>query len=225
MGNMAAISRCALVLVVQLIGANTPITYFVRSYTVDVVFTLSHKPLLWRHNGLDGVSNHQPHDCVLQRLFRRRSKKASKLRVTGPCEGNSPVTGEFPAQRASNAENVSIWWRHHASIIISWSCFLTSWGWNKKASDLQTIFSSSFSSMKIVVLELILHWNLFQKAQLIMVQWLNFSLDKGLARTDDELLSARMASWFSNAYHVPNGRYELNLGHDSMTIAKRIDYV
>ena len=27
--------------------------------------------------------------------------------------GNSPVTGEFPAQRASNAENVSIWWCHH----------------------------------------------------------------------------------------------------------------
>ena len=33
--------------------------------------------------------------------------------VTGLCEGNSPVTGEFPTQRASNAENVSIWWRHH----------------------------------------------------------------------------------------------------------------
>ena len=28
--------------------------------------------------------------------------------------GNSMVTGEFPAQRDSNAENVSIWWRHHA---------------------------------------------------------------------------------------------------------------
>ena len=28
--------------------------------------------------------------------------------------GNSPGTAEFPAQRASNAENVSIWWRHHA---------------------------------------------------------------------------------------------------------------
>ena len=40
------------------------------------------------------------------------NKKTSKLRVTGLCEGNSPVTGEFPAQRASNAENVSIWWRH-----------------------------------------------------------------------------------------------------------------
>ena len=42
-----------------------------------------------------------------------QTKKTSKLRVTGLCEGNSPVTGEFPAQMASNAENVSIWWRHH----------------------------------------------------------------------------------------------------------------
>ena len=33
--------------------------------------------------------------------------KTSKLRVTGLCEGNSPVTGEFPAQRACNEENVS----------------------------------------------------------------------------------------------------------------------
>ena len=70
--------------------------------------------LLWRHNGRDGVSNHQPHDCLLNRLFRRRSKQKSRLRVTGLCAGNSPGTGEFPAQRASNAENVSIWWRHHA---------------------------------------------------------------------------------------------------------------
>ena len=69
----------------------------------------------WRHNERDGVSNHQPHDCLLNRLLRRRSKKTSKLRVIGLCEGNSPVTGEFPAQRASNAENVSIWWRHHVN--------------------------------------------------------------------------------------------------------------
>ena len=41
------------------------------------------------------------------------SKKTLKLRVTGLCAENSPVTGEFIAQRASNAENVSIWWRHH----------------------------------------------------------------------------------------------------------------
>ena len=66
-----------------------------------------------RHNEHDGDSNHQPYNCLLNRLFRRRSKKTSKLRVTGLCEGNSPVAGKFPAQRVSDAENVSIWWRHH----------------------------------------------------------------------------------------------------------------
>ena len=69
----------------------------------------SSRSLLWRQNDSDNVSNHQPH----KRLFKRRSKKTPKLRVTGLCEGKSPVTGEFPAQKASNAENVSIWWRHH----------------------------------------------------------------------------------------------------------------
>ena len=69
--------------------------------------------LQWRHNEQDSVSNQQPHDCLLNRLFRRRSKKTSKLRVTGLCAGNSPGTGEFPAQMASYAENVFIWWRHH----------------------------------------------------------------------------------------------------------------
>ena len=47
-------------------------------------------PLRWRHNGRDSVSNHQPHHCLLNRLFRRRSKKTSKLRVTGLCVVNSP---------------------------------------------------------------------------------------------------------------------------------------
>ena len=74
-------------------------------------------PLRWRHNGHDSVSNHQTRDCFLNHLFRHRSKKTSKLRVTGFCVGNSPGTGEFPAQMASNAENVSIWWRHHDTII------------------------------------------------------------------------------------------------------------
>ena len=160
--------------------------------------------LQWRHNGCDGISNHWPHDCLLNRLFtgldikylvympighvvlkiyvpcknfhiprqnlykpckayvycwenkymprlknhlpslarnlkslcapdmwarlnvepwfRRRSRKTSKLRVTGLCAGNSPVTGEFPTQMASNAENVSVWWRHHMLVPdITWS--------------------------------------------------------------------------------------------------------
>ena len=73
-----------------------------------------------RHNGHDRVSNHQPHYCLLNRLFRRRSKKASKLRVTGLCAGNSPETVDFPAQMASNAENVFIWWRHHVICTVNW---------------------------------------------------------------------------------------------------------
>ena len=43
--------------------------------------------LQWRHNGHDSISNHQPHDCLLNPLFRRRSKKTSKLRVTGFVRG------------------------------------------------------------------------------------------------------------------------------------------
>ena len=53
-------------------------------------------PLQWRHNGRGGVSNHQPHDCLPNRLFRRRSKKTSKLRVTGLCV-NSPY--KWPVTR------------------------------------------------------------------------------------------------------------------------------
>ena len=37
----------------------------------------------WRHNERNGVSNHRRLDCLLNRLLRRRSKKTSKLRVTG----------------------------------------------------------------------------------------------------------------------------------------------
>ena len=77
------------------------------------VNSLRHISLQWRHNDHDGVSNHQPHGCLLNRLFRRRSKKTSKPRVTRLLWGEFTGTGEFPAQRASYAENVSIWWRHH----------------------------------------------------------------------------------------------------------------
>ena len=56
----------------------------------------SYFPFKWRHNRRDGVLNYQPHHCLLNRLFRRRSKKTSKFRVTGLCAVNSPGTGEFP---------------------------------------------------------------------------------------------------------------------------------
>ena len=72
--------------------------------------------LQWRHNEHDGVSNHQPHDCLFNSLFGRRSKNTPKLRVTGLCEGNSPVTGEFPAHKGPVTgkmfpfDEVIMWW-------------------------------------------------------------------------------------------------------------------
>ena len=62
--------------------------------------------LRWRRNGHDGVSNHQPHDCLPNCLFRHRSKKTSKLCVIGLCAGNSPGTGDDVIM-AIHRENVA----------------------------------------------------------------------------------------------------------------------
>ena len=48
-----------------------------------------------------------------QQFIQALTTKTPKRRVTGLYAGNSPVTGEFPSQTASNAENVSVWLRHH----------------------------------------------------------------------------------------------------------------
>ena len=93
-------------------------------YDVTVMFF---SVLHWHHNERDGISNHQLLDCLLNCLFRCMSKKTPKLHITGLCEGNSPVTGEFPAQRSSYAENVSIWWHHHAvTTLESWQLLVFS---------------------------------------------------------------------------------------------------
>ena len=55
--------------------------------------------LQWYHNECHGISNHWRLHCLLNCLFRRRSKKTSKLCITGLCEGNSLVTDEVPAKR------------------------------------------------------------------------------------------------------------------------------
>ena len=68
--------------------------------------------LQWRNNGHDGVSNHQPSDC----LFNRYSG-TDERNIKAPCHwpscGEVTGTGEFPEQGTSYAENVSVWWRHH----------------------------------------------------------------------------------------------------------------
>ena len=84
---------------------------------LDHPWRFTYLSLQWRHNERDSVSNHQHHDCLLNRLFSHRSNKTLKLRVTGRCEGKSAVNGEFPAQRASEAEKISTWWRHHVMLL------------------------------------------------------------------------------------------------------------
>ena len=75
-------------------------------------FTESVITLEWRHNGHDDVSNHQPHDfysTVYSDADQRKHQSSASLAFV-------PVFSEFPSQSASNAENVSIWWRHHARV-------------------------------------------------------------------------------------------------------------
>ena len=69
--------------------------------------------LQWRHNGRDGgsITGVSIVCSTVGSGGDQRKHQSSALLVLGV--GNSPVTGEFPAQRASKAENVSIWWRHH----------------------------------------------------------------------------------------------------------------
>ena len=72
-----------------------------------------YKSLQWRLNERDCVSNHQPHDCLLNRLFKAQIKENINASRHWPLCGEFTGTGEFPAQKASNVENISIWWRHH----------------------------------------------------------------------------------------------------------------
>ena len=76
-------------------------------------FANSNMALQWRHDERGGVSNHQPCDCFLNRFFQAQIKENTKDPRYWSLWRNSPVTGEFPAHRASNAENNFIWWRHH----------------------------------------------------------------------------------------------------------------
>ena len=102
-----------------------------RWLAMSVDTQVIHISLLWRHNDHNGLSNHQPHSCLLNRLFRRRSKTTSKFHVTGlvwgihrPGPVNSLHKGQvtwkmFPFD---DVENVSIWWRGKCFHLMTLSC-------------------------------------------------------------------------------------------------------
>ena len=52
------------------------------------------------------------YSAVYSDADQRKHQSSTSLAIAG----NSPGTGEFPAQMASNAANVSIWWRHHGQV-------------------------------------------------------------------------------------------------------------
>ena len=127
----------------------------------------------------------------INRLFSRRLKKTSKLTVTGLCEGNSPVTGQFAAQMVSNAENVSIWWRHHEVPLFTTRCRYCyplvplCWWWvssgrvfiecGVKMGDFgysQTSYISRTESKNLKVSRLALRWSLPNSLKLAMKMWL-----------------------------------------------------
>ena len=97
--------------------------YFWRYFTLSTKPSLIIRSLQWRHNERDSVSNHQPHDCLLNRLFRRRSKKTSKLRVTGLCVGNSPVNSPHKGpvtRKMFPFDNVIMLWKMRKSLTQIW---------------------------------------------------------------------------------------------------------
>ena len=86
---------------------------FTPCISTDTLNMLNISTFGGRHNGRDGASNHQPRDCLLNRLSdadqRKHQSSASLAFVWGI--HRSPVNS--PHKKASNAENVSVWWRYH----------------------------------------------------------------------------------------------------------------
>ena len=136
-------------------------------------------------------------DCLLNQLFRRRSKKTSKLRVTGLCEGNWPVTGEFPAQRASKVENDSTWWRRHAFKI------LNSFRWSDSIPKISSLWRSHrpFAESKISPF----WWNFYHWLHRIFITFLPFSRNRGNEDHDDVIKWKHQMEKFSASMALCGG--------------------
>ena len=120
-------------------------------------------PLQWRHNGRDSVSNHQPHDCLLRRRLFRHNENIKAPRHWPFFAVNSPVTGEFPAQMASNEENVSIWWRVIMPREKNWPATEKKWRLTVKLSSRVT--SGVTRGLLYIVRDFYWSWYRFPPAQ------------------------------------------------------------
>ena len=63
---------------------------------------------------MGAMTSQIPSSRLFTELFiQARIKQNIKAPRHWPLCGEFTITGEFTTQMASNAENVSIWWRHH----------------------------------------------------------------------------------------------------------------
>ena len=102
--------------------------------------------LHWRHNDHDGVSNHQPHGCLLNRLFRRRSKKTSKLRVTGLCYADQLRGKCFHLMTSSCEWNRFTACNTNCNQALFWYCFMNFTSDNCAANITQVKFMMTSSN-------------------------------------------------------------------------------
>ena len=93
------------------------------------VFTVNHTSLYFFHTHycdvVMGVIASQitslaiVHLTVYSDVDQRKHQSSASLAFV---RGIHRWPDEFPAQMASNAENVSIWWRHHVHVFMLWTC-------------------------------------------------------------------------------------------------------
>ena len=105
------------------------------------LFCRNKDTLLWRHNRRDGISNQQPHDCLLKCLFRPRSKKTPNSSASLACvRGIHRWSVNSPCKRSVTRQNVSIWWRHHEK-----------WNQCNMVRKLATLITASISTEKWLI--------------------------------------------------------------------------
>ena len=83
---------------------------------INIVVVMSHE--------CHGISDNRQFNCMFSSLLwltnNKNNNKTQSLTLLALCEGNPPVTGGFPSQRASNAEIFSISWCLHDHCVVKW---------------------------------------------------------------------------------------------------------
>ena len=125
MENTAVITLC------KAIVGNTQ---YVENFATESSYSCR-ATLQWRHNERDGVPNHRRLDGLFNHFFRRRSKKRSKLCVTGLCEGNSPVTSPHKGPVARKMLMTSSWTQQIVTLWHGHPYRITSPLWGESTSD------------------------------------------------------------------------------------------